>query len=71
MTDIKKLLRRGCKTLAPLAGYSDVAFRRLCRDFGADLAVTEMVSVAGLNYRGKKTILRNIALLEEETLDGK
>lgn len=55
MTDIKKLLRRGCKTLAPLAGYSDVAFRRLCRDFGADLAVTEMVSVAGLNYRGKKT----------------
>lgn len=32
-----------------------MAFRRLCRDFGADLAVTEMVSVAGLNYRGKKT----------------
>ena len=40
MTDIKTLLRKGCATLAPLAGYSDVAFRRLCRDFGADLTVT-------------------------------
>ena len=56
MTDIKTLLRPGCATLAPLAGYSDVAFRRLCRDFGADLTVTEMVSVAGLNYKSKKTV---------------
>lgn len=56
MTDIKTLLRKGCATLAPLAGYSDVAFRRLCRDFGADLTVTEMVSVAGLNYKSKKTV---------------
>lgn len=56
MTDIKTLLRKGCATLAPLAGYSDVAFRRLCRDFGADLTVTEMVSVAGLNHKSKKTV---------------
>ena len=62
MSDIKKLLKKGCLTLAPLAGYSDVAFRRLCKDFGADLTVTEMVSVAGLNYRSKKTnILMQIA----------
>ncbi|MBQ7235747.1 MAG: tRNA-dihydrouridine synthase family protein, partial [Clostridia bacterium] len=54
---ITNLLKKGCLTLAPLAGYSDVAFRRLCRDFGAHLAVTEMVSVAGLNYRSKKTTL--------------
>ena len=53
--DIKKLLKKGCKTLAPLAGYSDVAFRRLCAEFGADLTVTEMVSVAGLNYKSTKT----------------
>ena len=55
MKDIKTLLRRGCATLAPLAGYSDVAFRRLCRDFGADLTVTEMVSAAGLEHKSKKT----------------
>lgn len=54
---IADALKKGCATLAPLAGYSDVAFRRLCRDFGADLTVTEMVSVAGLNYRSKKTNL--------------
>lgn len=54
LTDV---LKKGCVTLAPLAGYSDVAFRRVCRDFGADLTVTEMVSVAGLNYRSKKTNL--------------
>lgn len=45
----------GNLTLAPLAGYTDVAFRRLCRDFGASLTVTEMISVAGLNYRNQKT----------------
>ena len=30
--------------LAPLAGYSDMAFRTVCRRFGADLTVSEMVS---------------------------
>lgn len=41
--------------LAPMAGYGDVAFRRLCRDFGAGLTVTEMISVNGLNYGNEKT----------------
>ena len=30
--------------VAPMAGVTDRAFRRLCRSFGADLAVSEMVS---------------------------
>lgn len=34
--------------LAPMAGYTDVAFRTLCRSLGAGLTVTEMVSVRGL-----------------------
>lgn len=42
-------------SLAPLAGYGDVAFRRLCRDFGASLTVSEMVSAKGLVYGGEKT----------------
>lgn len=41
--------------LAPMAGYTDVAFRRLCKDYGAGLTVTEMVSVKGLLHSGKKT----------------
>ena len=30
-----------------------------------------LLKTRAYNYRGKKTILRNIDLLEEETLDGK
>ncbi len=41
--------------LAPLAGYTDVAFRRLCLECGAGLSVSEMVSVKGLNYKNKQT----------------
>ncbi len=41
--------------LAPLAGFTDIAFRRLCREFGAGLTVTEMVSVKGLCYNNENT----------------
>jgi tRNA-dihydrouridine synthase B len=34
--------------LAPMAGFTDAPFRRLCRHFGAAWAVTEMVSAKGL-----------------------
>lgn len=36
--------------LAPLAGYSDLPFRLLCREHGAAVACTEMVSAKGLYY---------------------
>ncbi len=36
--------------LAPLAGISDYPFRQMCREFGADLTFTEMVSIDGLLY---------------------
>jgi tRNA-dihydrouridine synthase B len=34
--------------LAPMAGYTDAPFRKLCREFGSNWAVTEMVSAKGL-----------------------
>ncbi len=37
--------------LAPLAGYSDLPFRLLCREYGAAVCVTEMVSAKGLIYQ--------------------
>lgn len=40
---------------APLAGYTDIAFRKLCIENGAAMAVTEMVSVKGLCYRNPQT----------------
>ncbi len=41
--------------LAPLAGYSDMAMRLLCRRYGAKICVTEMVSAKGIVYGGKNT----------------
>lgn len=34
--------------LAPLCGFTDAVFRRICLEMGADLAVTEMISSEGL-----------------------
>ncbi len=41
--------------LAPMAGVSDVAFRSLCRKYGASLTYTEFVSSAGLVRGNLKT----------------
>ncbi len=41
--------------LAPLAGYTNYAFRRLCKDYGAGLCYTEMVSAKGLKYGNENT----------------
>ncbi|MFQ5433233.1 MAG: tRNA dihydrouridine synthase DusB [Nitrospinota bacterium] len=41
--------------LAPMAGFSDQPFRRLCREFGADEVVTELVSANALVRDNKKT----------------
>ena len=34
--------------LAPMAGVTDLAFRQICRELGAGLTVTEMVSAKAL-----------------------
>jgi tRNA-dihydrouridine synthase B len=41
--------------LAPLAGFTDAPFRRLCREGGADKTYTEMVSAAGLAHGSSPT----------------
>jgi len=41
--------------LAPLAGFSDLPFRLLCRELGAAAAVTEMISAKGLVYDSRNT----------------
>jgi len=42
--------------LAPQAGVSESPFRRLCRDFGADVVVTEFVSAEGIVRHNEKTL---------------
>ena len=46
---------RGDFTLAPMAGVSDFAFRRICRELGAGLTCTEMISSKALVYHDEKT----------------
>jgi tRNA-dihydrouridine synthase B len=41
--------------LAPLAGYTNYPFRRICQDYGAGLCFTEMVSAKGLKYGSENT----------------
>ncbi len=43
--------------LAPMAGITDMAHRRICKEFGAGLVYTEMVSAKGLYYKDEKTKL--------------
>ncbi len=41
--------------LAPMAGVTDLAFRTVCRELGAEFTYTEMVSAKALCYGDKKT----------------
>jgi len=42
--------------LAPMAGVTNAPFRRLCREFGAGLYVSEMIGARGLVERNAKTL---------------
>lgn len=41
--------------LAPQAGVSEAPFRRLCREFGADVVLTEFVSAEGIVRHNERT----------------
>lgn len=42
--------------MAPMAGVTDLAFRHMCRKFGAGLVCTEMISSKALYYNDAKTM---------------
>lgn len=50
--------------LAPMAGFTDYAFRRICREHGAEYTVSEMVSAKALCYEqiGKKAEYKTATL---------
>lgn len=54
--------------LAPLAGVSDVPFRRICREHGADLAYVEMLSAQAINHESPRTMDMMARYPDEERL---
>lgn len=52
---IGNLTVEGNVWLAPMAGVTDLAYRKMCKSFGCPLMVTEMVSAKALSYGNKNT----------------
>ncbi len=52
--------------LAPMAGVSDVGFREVCSNFGAEGCYSEMLSCRAMLHNAKKTELMTISSKEEK-----
>ena len=52
---IGQVCLHGNVILAPMAGVTDLPFRLLCKEQGADLICTEMVSAKGIMYNNRNT----------------
>jgi tRNA-dihydrouridine synthase B len=51
--------------LAPMAGVTDTVFRRLAKEYGADVTVTEFVSAEGIFRRNERT-MEYLEFVDEE-----
>lgn len=50
MQNFWREIKKPIKVLSPMAGYTDSAFRLLCRKYGADVVITELVSADAIAY---------------------
>jgi len=41
--------------LAPMAGITDYSFRKIAREYGADLCISEMISAKAMHFKDEKT----------------
>lgn len=53
---MESIIKHNTLMLAPLAGYSDLPLREVAKTFGADITVSEMVSVHALAFKNQKTL---------------
>jgi nifR3 family TIM-barrel protein len=49
-TNFWQTIKKPVLALAPMAGFTDISFREICSDFGADVVYSEMASAAALYY---------------------
>lgn len=61
---IGNVLIEGNLVLGPMAGVTDLPYRLICKEKGADLIYTEMVSAKGIKYNNKNT--ESLLQVEEE-----
>ncbi|MEI7961571.1 MAG: tRNA-dihydrouridine synthase family protein, partial [archaeon] len=55
MQKIGNLKLEGSLILAPMADYTNVAFRTLAKEYGASLCYTELISAKALTMKSKRT----------------
>ncbi|MCI5745083.1 MAG: tRNA dihydrouridine synthase DusB [Erysipelotrichaceae bacterium] len=53
---IKNITIDGNVVLAPMAGVSNIAYRKMCKKYHAAMVTTEMISDKGIFYKDKKTL---------------
>ena len=63
---IGNITLKGNLILAPMAGVTDLPFRLLCKEQGADLVYTEMISAKGIFYNIKNTALNYEAVKKSD-----
>jgi tRNA-dihydrouridine synthase B len=51
-----KKIKKPVLALAPMAGFTDSAFREMCRKYGADAVYSEMASASALFFKPEKTL---------------
>jgi len=56
--------------LAPMAGYTNAAFRTICHDFGCGFFFTEVINAAGITHGSKRTLFMLETLAGETPLAG-
>lgn len=56
MPNFWKKINKPILALAPMAGYTNSAFRLICKTYGASVVYSEMASATALNFKGKKTL---------------
>lgn len=65
MFKVGKLELDNALLLAPMEDVTDIAFRKICKEFGADIVYTEFVNSDGLIRANKKTE-KKLEITEEE-----
>ncbi len=56
MNNFWEKINKPILALAPMAGFTDFSFRKICADFGADVVYSEMANVTALTYQPAKTL---------------